>query len=700
MPRAVKSRAVSVKRTSAPEAGGQAADRRRARTDLSTSSTRAPRRKPRPRRLEIGVVWSDFTDVAADVLIAGHYIGVLPQRAEHQLDCLASGHDGTSGKLVVTELTRRGVLRGALGEVVLFPGPGNKLIAIAGLGRPGTFGRNQARVLACNIAQVIGLLPRHDDIATVLIGSGEGNLTVPDATNALLEGVIDALDADPQLMIRSIVIVEKRLDRALDIQEAVTQAVARLAERPHAGVTLSMRRQLPRGSGRDIPAPFGCSMILAALARGTGKRGIIDTRRIIDVALADVPEETRERVRQHLKDAIGGGKRTRMRSLRAIARKFRLHDALDMRPHIEIPVRLAFWCAADAVHGAAITNSSTVTERAISRRVPLVLGASEKLQRPQDERWQKHASSLHRLLVPTELQPVWEGSDALVVEVDATLAGVQWEMLPASNGAPQGVCRSMARQLRTLYSPRPVDVGPVSTAMKALVIGDPGDAEAEMKIARDEAQAVAKLLSDCNIQTTVRIGAPADGTDAGPIPGIEPADYFEVVDLLLGGEFDIVHYCGHAVFDPDSAARTGWLFKKRNLLTAAELVGMKRPPRLVFANACLTAQLAQPGAHAHTSGSGTAARGDPRLVASLADEFFKQGVFDYIGTAWEVESAPALLFAKEFYGKLLDHRTHAASSIGDAILAARVKLYKGRQKLGMGWAAYQHYGDPTRFVRK
>src|SRR5215831_16436434 len=76
----------------------------------------------RPSTLGIDVVWSNITLAEADVLMVGHYIGVSPQTAELQLDQLVSGRkDRAKGKLVITELTRRGALRGDLGEVIMFP---------------------------------------------------------------------------------------------------------------------------------------------------------------------------------------------------------------------------------------------------------------------------------------------------------------------------------------------------------------------------------------------------------------------------------------------------------------------------------------------------------------------------------------------------------------------------------------------------
>ena len=45
----------------------------------------------RSARLPVDVVWGDVTRVEADVYVAGHYIGVIPQNAELALDRVVSG---------------------------------------------------------------------------------------------------------------------------------------------------------------------------------------------------------------------------------------------------------------------------------------------------------------------------------------------------------------------------------------------------------------------------------------------------------------------------------------------------------------------------------------------------------------------------------------------------------------------------------
>ena len=349
------------------------------------------------------------------------------------------------------------------------------------------------------------------------------------------------------------------------------------------------------------------------------------------------------------------------------------------------------------VCAAAITNQTTVTERSIRGRAPLIDQASDRLHNPNPARLEQYASALCRLVIPHELKEILKRSDPLVIEVDRWLARVQWEALPAGeNSEFLSLTRPVARQLRTFYSPRPFQ--PVTRqGLRALIIGDPGGPGRGIEAARKEALEVWEVLRNHGVDAHVMIGAPEDGTGAGEVKGIPPADYFEVVSLLLKGGFDIVHYSGHATFDPLMPARTGWVFAA-GVLTAHELDGIEQPPRLVVANACLSSQLSQKDANAQTQptspGSDGRTGGDSRLVAGLADEFFKQGVSDYIGAAWEVPSEPARRFAKKFYSALL---SSPGVTIGVAVQRARKTLYD-QKEFGAAWAAYHHYGDPTRLM--
>jgi hypothetical protein len=92
------------------------------------------------------------------------------------------------------------------------------------------------------------------------------------------------------------------------------------------------------------------------------------------------------------------------------------------------------------------------------------------------------------------------------------------------------------------------------------------------------------------------------------------------------------------------------------------------------------------------------------LAPSLADEFFRRGVQDYVGTAWPIDDAGAVLFATTFYDALLPDpgaSLEAPTTIGEALLKARGALADPDRVRTCGslWAAYQHYGDPRRVIR-
>jgi hypothetical protein len=659
------------------------------------SEKRRARYNGRP-ALDVEVVWGDITQAEGDVHLAGHYIGVLPQNAEWQLDKAISSREGQKpGRFLISELTKRGALRGELGEVVFFPWTQNRVVAVAGMGGLGTFGEEQLRDMARSVATTIGLLAERTTLTSVLIGSGQGNLKVEQCVQGFLGGIVDALARDPKLTLDRVRIVEMQLDKAIEIQTAAKVVSAEHAERKTAVLRLAPR--LKKGVGGKVPVDFGCSMLLATLARGSTSPSSAVLRGALNAVLAELPElpRLRDDIRDKLQMTIRSTIRRRRGStaarLRDIAMSFRLSQPEDTKQVRPIPTRVAFWHDADNIRASAISDTTTVTEREINRRFGVVKSAVTRLQNPAATEALEIGGTLMRALVPADLRPLIGKLGPLVIEVDGALSRVQWEFL-AVDGEPLGIRRPVARQLRTRYSVRPFELAQL-LELRALVIGDPGDPRIGQDLpgARQEALAVSELFRERGIATTLLLGAP-DPVTQGGVHGYPPADFSVVVDYLLKGDFHIIHYCGHALFDEQSSDRSGWLFTEGRVLGADELEGMDRPPRLVFANACLTSRLAQEAA------SQVRARGDANLVKGLADEFFRRGVADYIGTAWEVPSKPAVRFATTFYSELLGRgRRPRALNFGAALQMARRDLFK-RKQYGSTWGAYQHYGDPTRFL--
>src|ERR1043165_5294799 len=162
--------------------------------------------------IEIGLMYGGIESIDYDKVISagkypvdsisvGHYIGVQPQRAELALDraisaaLLPEGTTVTKAELLLTQYTDRGIIYGQLGQPFLMPDPRNgrqskneRLIAIAGMNEPGRFGVPELTVLARELCWALGRLNKVH-LATVLIGSGEGNLGVRDAVAAWLSGL-------------------------------------------------------------------------------------------------------------------------------------------------------------------------------------------------------------------------------------------------------------------------------------------------------------------------------------------------------------------------------------------------------------------------------------------------------------------------------------------------------------------------------
>ena len=659
-------------------------------------------------RVRVEVVWGDVTRLDADVYTVGHYEGIEPQRAELALDRVVSGvgddEDVDPRRLVITQHSRRGMLRGALGDVSFFPwGRGDgagKLVAVVGMGRPGTFDRPALRQLVRSLMFAVGGLPEAQTVGTVLIGSGEGTLSIADAVSGLVRGMGEAIDemaASEDLRyvapITVLRIAERERGRAHRIHTELTAAVRELRDAPEAGRRVPVEIELARlktGKGGTVSVEESIALladsVLALTAEsGTRPRATLEkllerapaTQRVRELALRELQREGESR---------DGG---------PSGRRFQVTLTRDDSPD-PAAVRVSFWDDGRGIRAAAIHSAATVPERLITVGGDLVEELVRKMTDPGADDVDELCRLLYHLLVPAEFRDVLR-SGPFVFEVDRKLARVHWEMLArvGSAGGPQtplSVSAPLARQLRTQYSPSPLPPRPPRDRLRALVIGDPGDpAKGEdLPGAQREALTVAALLTERGVTVETRVGAPSVPRE-GPLQDVRPADRLEVLGLLLDGGFDLLHYSGHGDFDPDDPRRAGWLFET-GLLTSGEIGRIEHVPSIVVANACLSANTS--GALAG-SPSADEARSEAGLLPSLADEFFRLGVRDYVGTAWEVNDVGAELFAETFYEALLPKRGGDGTSFGEAIQEARRALWDRREAFGALWAAYQHYGDPT-----
>ena len=153
-------------------------------------------------------------------------------------------------------------------------------------------------------------------------------------------------------------------------------------------------------------------------------------------------------------------------------------------------------------------------------------------------------------------------------------------------------------------------------------------------------------------------------------------------DWLRSGRYDVVHFCGHARFDPRHPARSAWMLSD-GPLEAEQIRNTLRqsdsPPWLVYANACSAGR---------DGAQGSGPDGFLQDVTGLASAFINAGVAAYMGPLWPIMDSPACDLARRFYHQLVVGRT----TMGAALRDARTRLVT---EGSYAWASLVLYGDST-----
>ena len=171
----------------------------------------------------------------------------------------------------------------------------------------------------------------------------------------------------------------------------------------------------------------------------------------------------------------------------------------------------------------------------------------------------------------------------------------------------------------------------------------------------------------------------------------EEATWSAVRAAFRSGNFDVIHYAGHAFFDPYRRSRSGILCHGKQVLSGLDLVNIEKLPALVFFNACEAARIRKSESFEDEKQSDAIAKRLERNVG-LAEAFLRSGVGNYVGTYWPVGDTPAEQFAAIFYKALaLGH------SIGEALQEGRKRVMELKS---VDWANYIHYGSPAFVVKR
>jgi lysophospholipase L1-like esterase len=281
---------------------------------------------------------------------------------------------------------------------------------------------------------------------------------------------------------------------------------------------------------------------------------------------------------------------------------------------------------------------------------------------------------LARTYVPEPLKELMQRSLSrpaahLVVIHDRASSAIPWETFFIDGKSPaleNGVSRLYRIGGRDRMGGRPAL--PRSSMLRMLVIENP---TGDLIGAANEGAALTALFADKRGTVTVLRGNDATRSN--------------VLSELASGNYDILHYAGHADFDEARPSESG-LICQDGRLTAAALQDIGRLPRLIFLNACESGRLRQ--------GAADGERAPKALFGAnvtLAESFLISGIANFIGTYWPVNDAAAMRFASVFYTNLLDGR---AMSV--ALREARREI----RSLGpRDWANYLHFGDPLYTLR-
>jgi hypothetical protein len=633
-----------------------------------------PRLKIDAVELEIRLLWGGIDEIGerlhnaelpVDAISVGHYAGYgKPLAAELALDKSISKalmpnrvKDGEvpEPERVLSQYAERGIVQGDLGRPFLMPDPRVKtgrIIVLAGMGVPGRFGEPELTVLARELCWCLGRLNRKH-LATVLIGSGQGNIQLQDAVSAWVRGARHALTGsrqDEENRLHSITFVEIDPRKLDDFQKAVLAAIAEEGHRPDTEPRLKISyKAYTDAEFKDLRNGLGQS-----IAQATAEREARDAQKAREAARPDA-----------------------------------------------LPSRLTLGFQGRKYHFGAITEDASIPEREITLNPDLVRSVNDTIvgQTKLEDQFER-GRHLGELLVPQDLDRAFGAGVPVVMMLDSASARIHWEMV-ALNEVPRdpegslsrddafdsflSTSRGFTRQLRTTFAPPPEPPPPPRRILQVLIVADPAQ-DRPLKGARREGNEVAELLrafdtiwklTDNQVQVDLLSGA--------------DANIGEVHYRLTRHHYDVLHFAGHCVYDKDEPTASGWIFTGGARLTANELNRIDRVPKFVFSNAC------ESGVTRDNPEGRTA-----ELAPTFAEAFFGRGVANFVCTAWPVNDDAALQFAISLYSSLLGLKMKD----GNYQRAQPEPMYRAMQQArrtvalmndGVGlrtWGAYQHYGSP------
>ena len=615
--------------------------------------------------IEIGLVYGGIEDVTdaslkthagpIDAIAVGHYMGVAPARSELSLDLAISGALKNSSssnsllsksELLITRYTNSGLIQGMLGQLFFIQDPRksgrqskptNRVVIVAGLGEVGRLGVPELTLLARSLVWAVATQNRRH-LATVLIGSGEGNLSQRDAISAWLTGIRAALNDLPK---------DKRLLR-ITFVEYNPRKVLQL------------------------------NQILARESRQRGSN--------LGIMYQELSAATLKRLEQHAEIWARQESRAQSREIE-YARNFPARVSLKLNP------------TTNTYSFSAMTATSIVPEQEASIDPQLLWTANNELVGQRSVAMQLERSQfLQQVLLSKDVIKHLSGSEPLVLMLDPAMARIHWELVtqPSMSRTPRassfwetqdaflGTARGLTRQLPAMVVPQLGRFVGQKNVLRILIVADPAS-DTQLPGAEAEGAMIADLFNSFTFTTySARI-------EVKCLFGSIEATRTNVLRELMLRPYDVLHFVGYCVLEMEGDPNlSGWVFnqKRKELLGSNELRRVNNVPRFVFSNACELGLTPN-----------RAAERNDRLAPTLAETFFACGVQNFICPAWPIDNGTARDFALMLYSGLLgspsDTQTYPMSPLpmSEAMRLARSQV-AGTPNGGTAWGAYQHYGNP------
>jgi pimeloyl-ACP methyl ester carboxylesterase len=579
----------------------------------------------REHSIEINLALGSISEVKSRAIVLGAFAGVEPAGAARALDEALDG--------AVKEFTSRRMFSARVGEVFVLPTGRSRLFAesvlFAGLGDFGSFSYPVLEFVAENVIRTF-VRTSVEDFAIVLLGAASGR-AIEGSLRHMFRGFVRGLiDADGDHTIRRITVCELDPERYQRIKEELYRlASTQMLE--DVRVTLYQSELPVRMETRSL----------------AGRAHVESTPK---TTYLYVTQEERQSV-----DPVNG----------------KHSSAFVLRSSL-----LTAGSKAAVLSGTNLVDPKDIDD--ILRRFSDVRPAKSWLQTQGQE--------LARLLLPMEIRRGLLAQDPdspLTVVHDARASKIPWEILFVDDGNGQaahsgwfpaergGVSRhyaaanlSVAKWLERRRMDDMLDV--------LLVVNPTGDLGGTL----DEAERLEELAARNQAIRLTQIRE-RDATR-------------ERLRMEFGsGKYDIIHYAGHAFFDPEAPARSGIVCHGDQVLSGADLAQLPRLPALAFFNACEAARVRGLPRKARDQARAQASPARPireRVDQSvgLAEAFLRGGVANYVGTYWPVGDGAASAFAGAFYGALLQQK-----SIGTAVQSGR---QAAQAESPVDWANYVHYG--------